>query len=73
MGTLLTIEDIRKRQKCGRDAAYQMIREAGGRKFGRVWKIREERWDAWELGTPLRPKRPAMTEVPDHAAMLLAD
>lgn len=73
MGTLLTVDDIRKRQKCGRDAAYQMLREAGGRKFGGVWKIREERFDAWELGTPLTSKPQRPFSIPDHAAELLAD
>ena len=72
MGTLLTIDDIRKRHRCGRDAAYQIIREAGGRKFGGVWKVREERLDDFELNG-FRPKRPGTIEVPDHAAELLED
>lgn len=69
-GTLLTIEDLRKRYGCGRDAATAFMREQGGFKVGTKWFIREERLEQVENPRPASP--PPDIKYHDHASMLLS-
>lgn len=66
---LLTIEDIRNRYGCGRDAAYDIIKKCGGRMIAGRWRVREEKVDAYEMADA-KPVQPTPIMVKDYAAQM---